>query len=234
MHSHYPVEVYIGLDDDFEINLGDGWDECRAMVIDSNQPHQLVGGKGCVALFLLDPNFYSLNKVQKELFSHDGYFKPDKKLTISLVEKINRFRSYHRTCTDAKKLTDELVFSLLNLDSYNKELDLRIKILLNKLEDIPQKKISSKELAKSVGLSESRLAHLFKEQTGTPIRRYLLWLRLREAIRLILKGQSFTIAAHESGFSDSAHLSRTYRKMFGISPSDLLKSYQSIEVIFSF
>lgn len=223
MHRHYPVEIYIGLDDDFEINFGDGWNECRAVVIDSNQPHQLVGGGGCLALFLLDPNFYNLNKIQKEIFSDKKYFEPDSDLIFSLIEKINRYKAYPRTCSDAKNLTAELVFSLFNLDSYNKEIDLRIKILLNILEDIPEKKISSQELAQSVSLSESRLAHLFKEQTGTPIRRYLLWLRLREAIKIILKGESFTTAAHESGFSDSAHLSRTYRQMFGISPSNLVK-----------
>lgn len=62
------------------------------------------------------------------------------------------------------------------------------------LEDIPGKKISSQELAHLVNLSENRLAHLFKEQTGTPIRRYLLWLKLREAIKIILQGESFTTA----------------------------------------
>ncbi len=234
MHRHYPVEIYIGLDEEFEINFGDGWNECRAVVIDSNQSHQIVGGRGCIALFLLDPNLYNLNKIQNGIFNDREYFKPDTKLIFSSVEKINRFRTRLCTCSDAKDLTDELVYSLFNINSGNKKIDSRIKRLLSILNDIPEKKISSRELARLAGLSESRLAHLFKKETGTPIRRYLLWLRLREAIKIILKGESFTTAAHESGFSDSAHLSRTYKEMFGICPSDLLKSYQSIELISSF
>lgn len=234
MHRHYPIEVYIGLDDNFEINFGDEMNECRAMVIDSNQQHQIIKSSGCLALFLLDPNIYRLIRIQKEILSDKKYFIPDSNLVFSLIEKINKFRAYPRTCNDAKNLTDELLFSLFNIDFYNKKIDPRIKTLMNILEDIPEKKIYSKELAQLVDLSESRLAHLFKEQTGTSIRRYLVWLKLKQAIRIILKGESFTTAAHESGFSDSSHLSRTYKQMFGITPSSLLKSCQSIEVNFSF
>jgi AraC-like DNA-binding protein len=36
-----------------------------------------------------------------------------------------------------------------------------------------------------------------------------------------MAGGSWTAAAQESGFADSAHLSRTCRRMFGIAPSML-------------
>jgi AraC-like DNA-binding protein len=34
-------------------------------------------------------------------------------------------------------------------------------------------------------------------------------------------GASLTEAAHAAGFSDSAHLSRTFRRMFGVSAASL-------------
>jgi len=37
------------------------------------------------------------------------------------------------------------------------------------------------------------------------------------AIAAIAKGASATDAAHLAGFSDSAHLSRTFRRFFGMS-----------------
>lgn len=231
MHKHFPIELYIGLDDDFDINLGEGWIKCRAILVDSNQQHQIIGRNGFLALFLLNPNFYNIKRVKSENFSDNRYLKPTMEHIVPQIERINKFMSYPRTCEDAKKLTEELVPSLCNLEIYNRDLDPRIKRILDMLEDIPEKKISSSELAKWVNLSESRLCHFFRKEIGTTIRRYLLWLRLREAIKLILKGNSFTAAAHESGFSDSAHLSRTYRQMFGIPPSNLLKSYNSIEQI---
>ena len=55
-------------------------------------------------------------------------------------------------------------------------------------------------------------------------RRYLLWLRLQDAVRELAAGAPATDAAHAAGFADSAHLSRTFRRMFGITPSDLARS----------
>ena len=70
--------------------------------------------------------------------------------------------------------------------------------------------------AKSVNLSPGRLRHLFVEQTGLPFRTYLLWLRLTKAVAMFAGGGSLTEAAHQAGFSDSAHFSRTFRRMFGL------------------
>jgi AraC-like DNA-binding protein len=75
--------------------------------------------------------------------------------------------------------------------------------------------------AKSAGLSPGRARHLFVEQTGIPFRRYLLWLRINRAVALFAAGASLTQAAHEAGFSDSAHFSRTFRRMFGIAATVL-------------
>ena len=36
-----------------------------------------------------------------------------------------------------------------------------------------------------------------------------------------MNGASWTGAAHEAGFADSAHLTRTFVRMFGINPADL-------------
>ncbi|WP_370330454.1 helix-turn-helix domain-containing protein [Mycolicibacterium hippocampi] len=81
--------------------------------------------------------------------------------------------------------------------------------------------VGGTELAAQVGVSASRLTHLFTEQAGIPLRRYVLWLRLRLAIICAHAGDDLTGAAHNAGFSDSAHLTRTTREMFGLAPSAL-------------
>ncbi|GAB4566709.1 MAG: hypothetical protein Tsb007_39930 [Rhizobacter sp.] len=35
--------------------------------------------------------------------------------------------------------------------------------------------------------------------------------------------RSWTQAAHEAGFSDSAHLTRTFKRMFGLNPAALVQ-----------
>lgn len=65
-----------------------------------------------------------------------------------------------------------------------------------------------------------------------PIRRYVLWQRLRAAVELALKGATLTDAAHAAGMSDSAHLSRTFREMFGVAPSFLFEHRDQPAVTF--
>ena len=77
------------------------------------------------------------------------------------------------------------------------------------------------DIAREVHLSPSRLSHVFQDATGIPVRRYVQWCRLRAAVEAALQGRSLTEAAHEAGIADSAHLSRTFKAMFGIAPSAL-------------
>ncbi|MCG7374234.1 AraC family transcriptional regulator [Pseudomonas luteola] len=83
-------------------------------------------------------------------------------------------------------------------------------------------RVQRNELAALVHLSPTRFSHWFVEQTGLPLRSYAKWLRLSHAIQLLASGSSMTEAAHASGFSDSAHFSRTFRALLGIDPSSAL------------
>ncbi len=74
-------------------------------------------------------------------------------------------------------------------------------------------------LASAVGLSPSRLMHVFTSSIGIPLRPYLAWLRVQRAAMAIVSGDSLTDAAHAAGFSDAAHMSRTFTRMLGIAPS---------------
>src|SRR5262245_47927587 len=77
------------------------------------------------------------------------------------------------------------------------------------------------EAAARVALSPGRFRHLFVEQTGQSFRSYQVWIRLQRAIEVMSKGAAATDAAHAAGFSDAAHLTRTFRKMMGIAPTSV-------------
>jgi AraC-like DNA-binding protein len=81
--------------------------------------------------------------------------------------------------------------------------------------------LSLKTLAGVAGLSPSRFMHAFTESVGVPVRPYILWLRLQRAACDLKDGASVTTAAHRAGFSDAAHMTRTFRRMLGATPSDL-------------
>jgi AraC-like DNA-binding protein len=103
------------------------------------------------------------------------------------------------------------------------DLDRRIKHLLNDLNAcfeqacLKPEKWKAADVAVGLGLSESRFLHVFKEQMGIAWRPFLLWRRMLCAVNLLIAGSPATQAAHVAGFSDSAHLSRNFRAMFGLS-----------------
>jgi AraC-like DNA-binding protein len=81
--------------------------------------------------------------------------------------------------------------------------------------------LSLKTLAGIAALSPSRFMHAFTESVGVPVRPYILWLRLQRAACDMMNGASVTSAAYRAGFADAAHLTRTFRRMLGATPSDL-------------
>ena len=87
-------------------------------------------------------------------------------------------------------------------------------------------KLPLRQLAGVVHLSVSRLQHLFAEQVGMNLTRYIHWQRLKAAYSHVLAGNSLTEAAYQGGFADAAHFSRTFSRMFGLPPSQLLLKQQ--------
>ncbi|WP_428408652.1 helix-turn-helix domain-containing protein [Hyphococcus sp.] len=83
-------------------------------------------------------------------------------------------------------------------------------------------------LARAVGLSRNRFMTLFTAEIGVPVRRYILWRRLKTAAAAIAEGANITVAAHASGFADSAHFARTMKSMFGVTATD---SVQRLNIV---
>jgi AraC-like DNA-binding protein len=81
--------------------------------------------------------------------------------------------------------------------------------------------LSLGKIASAVHLSPDRFRHLFVAETGVTFRAYLLWLRLERSLTAYISGESLTDAAFIGGFADSAHFSRTFRRMFGIAPASV-------------
>ncbi|QGN56315.1 helix-turn-helix domain-containing protein [Novosphingobium sp. Gsoil 351] len=84
--------------------------------------------------------------------------------------------------------------------------------------------------ARLAQLSDDRARHLFVKHTGLPFKTFVLWLRLERAVAKYAGGSSLTEAAHDAGFADSAHLSRTFRRTFGL-PAAALRLVQALATI---
>lgn len=84
------------------------------------------------------------------------------------------------------------------------------------------------DVAKHCAVSPEHLSRVFKKETGFGFNEYLNLYRLRKAETLLKSGQvqSISQVALLCGFNDSNYFSAAYRKMFGISPSQVKKISQ--------
>jgi AraC family transcriptional regulator of arabinose operon len=97
--------------------------------------------------------------------------------------------------------------------------DPRIEAVLDVLHQRFREQFTLAELAHSVALSPSRLAHLFKAQTGVSVIEFVLNLRLRQAARLLeFSGLAVGEIAHEVGFQSPFYFSRQFKRYFGQNP----------------
>jgi AraC-like DNA-binding protein len=78
--------------------------------------------------------------------------------------------------------------------------------------------LSADDLAGAVGLSRFQLYRRFRERYGVPPSAYLRQVRLREARRRLLAGAAIAEVAVGTGFADQSHLTRWFRRTYGITP----------------
>lgn len=102
--------------------------------------------------------------------------------------------------------------------------------VLRALEALDLEGLSVAEASARHGLSESRLTHLTTETLGAPPRVWRAWFKLQRAIREAALGDAnLTEAAHRAGFADSAHLTRTSKRLLGVRPAEMLPRIVHVE-----
>jgi AraC family transcriptional regulator of arabinose operon len=112
---------------------------------------------------------------------------------------------------------------LLSCDLHNHRAeptgDRRIRRTMDYLEGHLAEKVLIEDVAAAVGLSPSRLAHLFKERTGETLQGHLEARRMQVAADL-LRRTSFPVKqiAATAGFESPFYFSQRFRKWTGLSP----------------
>jgi AraC-like DNA-binding protein len=108
-------------------------------------------------------------------------------------------------------------------------IDPRIRKIVALIRDEPDRNYSQRELSEALGLSASRVLHLFSEQVGVPYRRYRMWKRLWLSAERLHASDSMTTAAMDSGFADATHFSHAFRDTFGVNPAPVFRKIERFE-----
>lgn len=216
VHAHHAIQLVFTLGGWFELSTpGSPPVAGDVVAVAPDAPH-LFRSEGLTAILFIEPESRAGRAVQRRLFRDAAVAAAP---TPSMLV-LNRLRACQEEPQHLEWVGRALIGELAadaTADVVDPRIEKVIALAAHRIEDA----VALAEAAREVGLSTGRLRHLFVEQTGLPFRTYLLWLRLNLAVTRVVAGASLTEAAHDAGFSDSAHFSRTFRRMFGMQPAAL-------------
>ncbi|NBJ09314.1 helix-turn-helix transcriptional regulator [Microvirga arsenatis] len=214
LHAHHAIQITLSAGGRFRIRTEGGCMDGPVVLIAPDVPHAFEP-EGKIALLFVDPESRAGRALTQGL---EG--APVARLDTRLGHAPSRLADLWADVRPDDRMVEALGQALVQ-DAIGgavpaRTLDPRIARTLTWLRSRIGEGVGLAEAAAIACLSDSRFSHLFAAEVGLPFRSYLLWRRLMLAVERISAGSSITEAAHEAGFADSAHFSRTFRRMFGV------------------
>ena len=208
-HAHPTFEMVYSKNGGIEIETSqEKFSNVHFGIIGPNIPHKISSQKGDVMMVMVECNLEYMFQFLSTFDIHlkDGIF----------IEKEGEDRTF--VINEIANLLREKCIPIASDDRVNKSLD-----YLN--QSSSEYKTLMTELKSLTNLSDSRLSHLFKEELGISIKKYFVWSKLKRAFEKVLyDNKNMYEASIELGFYDQAHLSKAFKQMLGISPSDVYNS----------
>lgn len=85
--------------------------------------------------------------------------------------------------------------------------------------------ISIDDIANVANMSKFHFIRQFRQKFGITPHQYVLSCRVNLARRIIESGKSLNQAAFEAGFADDSHLSRHFKRIYGLTPKRFQKQF---------
>ncbi|HTJ46820.1 MAG TPA: helix-turn-helix transcriptional regulator, partial [Kofleriaceae bacterium] len=212
------MHVVVAIDGELRVRAGRGaWQRAAGVVTAPDVPHAIDARGVEVLLVFLDPESDAGAALRRAI---DGAIRTiDPRERAPLIEQRDPIAIMRE---DGAAWTARAAEALGASVDAPRSIHPRVRAVLRRLRAQPAgADVSLEALAAAVELSPGRLMHAFTASIGVPLRPYLAWLKLQRAAAGIVAGRPLTEVAHAAGFSDSAHMSRTFRRMFGMPPSAL-------------
>ncbi len=221
-HDHHAHQLALALEGEFRFRADrkGPWTDYRAAIIPSHCPHEFELDGATVAHLFVEPESTEGRALSRRFAPQGLSTLPSAVARPSAQTLLDAFRG--NADAEAMRAVARAVVATLagtHAAVAAHEGDARIARALAYIKSRVRAPVSLADASAAAALSPSRFRHLFVQETGTSFRAYLLWLRINVAIEAAMAGASWTEAAHEAGFADSSHLTRTHRRMFGIEPT---------------
>lgn len=219
-HAHHALQVVIGLGGRFQLWLDDVTLAENVMAVAPDASHRFEA-QGVYAILFVEPESAAGRAVTRSVLGEAALSAVPDDIIARLADPLQTLSQAPKPEGDALIAIGQEMIDRLVGDEHHEPVDPRVRDVIAWVAGHQEDRMVLADAAEVAGLSPSRLSHLFVEQTGLSFKTYLLWVRLTRALQLMSAGSNLTEAAHGAGFSDSAHFSRTFRRMFGVAPANL-------------
>lgn len=229
IHAHHAIQIAISFSNDFEIIIPGSSFKCRAVIIDSDQAHECRTFDNTFLLLNIAPESKFGVSLKKKYLANRSIAELPVEETAEFTRKLKIKLAEEKNSDAIFSITRQFLYTLSDFEEINvfDERILEVLRIINEQSDVP---VRIKDLAGKVFISPGRLIHLFTDQVGIPIRKYILWTKLLTALERIVVSKNITDAALYAGFSDAPHFNRVFKRMFGLNPTRLLKNSQIIQL----
>lgn len=205
----------------------DTWRECRTALVPPGVVHENRYGGINSAVLHIEPESIDYMNLSGSMPNGDWQIMYDHIDEDRMIDLMRTMHEQSLSTEEGHKIMQQVVYGVGYDYPTEEKIDPRIRKVLEMIKAEPSASYSMEVLAEVVNLSPTRFIHLFKEQTGVPIRRFRQWVRMKTVITYVAHGKSLTEAALDAGFTDSAHFSRAFKNMFGITPSSVFNRSQT-------
>lgn len=221
-HAHHAIQITLRLDGAFEIGVAGERLNGPVAAVGSDTNHTFRG-QGVIAFLFIAPESAAGRAIGKARFTERQWASIASPAMNACLDDLRQCFQRGGAEDEARQIGQRTMAALPSAAAPTLT-DPRVLAMIDFARRSLEDTVSLPSAADAVHLSHSRARHLFVEHTGLPFKTYVLWLRLQRAVTLYASGASLTQAAHQSGFADSAHLSRTFRRTFGL-PAAALRLY---------
>ena len=218
-HSHHAIQITLVLSKG-ELRIrcpGEDWKNYTAAIVPAHHSHAFGARGELVALIFVEPESCEGQAIRARFC--EGITSLSEETIYPDIATLAAAYNEKRADQDLIACARAVIISLAATSPLpSAPVDTRILRAIELLHERLGQTISLADIADAVHLSPERFRHLFIEQTGIRFRPYVLWLRLGNSISSYAAGASLTEASYAGGFADSAHFSRTFKRMFGVAP----------------
>ena len=230
-HHHWMLQVFLSLDTPLDLVVNGKTLSATWVLVNKNSIHRFSTKKMMHFTMLIENTSNLAKSLQQKYLNNEQDFVILDNYRPDILQQVCSDFLADQSEEGYKKLVQTLC-DLLSIEIKETKFDKRIISLLQKLDECDCSEHTVEALAKEIYLSSSRLAHLFKEETGMPLKSYIVLHKLQKAYEILLEGKtSITDAAMMAGFDSPSHLAATNNSLMGLSARNLLKDSEFLKVM---